>query len=210
MRDKQQLPTELRSIEQRLRDTRPSPAQQTLDQIELRAIGTRRTRKFTGAHRSLMLALTAGTVLASGGVAVGLTGLFVSGPSSILLGQGINSAQGGSLILGLGGTSIINGSSFTPSINQGATNVNVNAGAPAPTSTGDTFLLGSTSSTVNQAINNSQTATIGGPGSGSGGVLIINKSTYAPSINQGACNVNINGGSFTGGAAGATYGVCPF
>ncbi|MGI8557644.1 MAG: hypothetical protein ACR2ND_04960, partial [Solirubrobacteraceae bacterium] len=65
----------------------------------------------------------------------------------------------------------------------------------------DTFLIGSTNSSTNQGVNNSQVA--GQSNQGGNGTLIINRSGYSPSIGQGATNLNCNG-SCTAGPTGPT------
>ncbi len=116
---------------------------------------------------------------------------FVLGSNNSSTNQGINNNQvAGQTNVGGSGTTIVNRSGYSPSVNQGATNANVNAAAAAPTGTGDSFSTGNSNSSTNQGINNNQAATQGT--AGGGGTTIVNRSGFTPSINQGVTNANVN------------------
>lgn len=197
----EQLPPELHQVARRLRADRPQASDGSIDQTKLRLrqnrgafVGTRKVTAALVAGAMLLMATAAGAQLSG-------DDLFVFGSTNNTANQGLNNAQTAALILGAGtGTSICNASSCSPSVTQGAFNANVNFSSAAPVSTtGDTFLLGSSNTTVNQGINNSQTAVVGfGNGSGT---FICNNSNCSPSITQGATNINING------APGSVYGT---
>jgi len=201
MNNHEKLPPDLNDIDRRLRKARPAADQPTLDRIKAKTLGGPRNARNAGARRGgLALVLTAGTMLATTGAALGLGGFFVTGKLASLTGHGKHHAAHHALLVGAGAPSSVNRSGFAPSGGQGAGNSNANAAPSLTTTGGDTFLIGTTYTSNNQAINNSQTAVQGGIGGG-GGTTIINRSTYAPVLNQSACNVNSNGN----GATGAVY-----
>lgn len=126
----------------------------------------------------------------------GTTGdTFSLGNNSSSTNQGINNNQAASQgAVGGSGTTIVNGSTFDPSIEQGVTNANINA-APSTTTTGDLFLLGSDNNSVGQALNSSQSASQGG--TGTSGTSIVNTTDFFPSVDQGTFNTNCNSDSTT-------------
>ncbi|MGI8558272.1 MAG: hypothetical protein ACR2ND_08180 [Solirubrobacteraceae bacterium] len=91
-----------------------------------------------------------------------------------------------------GGTAIVNGSQYAPSLGQGAANVNVSAVSarkPGITSGGDTFTLTGGSTKINQGINNAQA---GHQGTLGAAILVLNASAFAPLLSQSAGNANIS------------------
>ncbi|MGI8559449.1 MAG: hypothetical protein ACR2ND_14295 [Solirubrobacteraceae bacterium] len=147
----------------------------------------------SGYSPSVNQGATNANVNAPAAAPTGTGDTFNTGNSNTSTNQGINNNQSADQDLAGGGsgTTIVNRSGFTPSINQGVTNANVNATSAGTASTGDVFLLGGNNTSTGQAINSTQAADQSGAGV-SGGTLIINNSGFTPSANQGTCNVNAN------------------